>query len=324
MADAKIVVTDCDHANMNEEQAVFEKNNIAWELCQSHTEDELIANMKGAVSCCNQYARFTEKVFAALPDLKGIVRYGVGVDNIDLESATRHGVQVCNVPDYGTFEVADHALALMMGLTRGIVKADNQVKKGGWDYAEMAPLMRLSCMTVGVVGLGRIGIAFAKRVHALGCKVIGFDVYTKHVEENEELNFIETMSLDEVLKNADLISLHCGLNKDNFEMMNAATFAKMKKGAMLVNVARGGLVNEADLAAALKSGQLGGAGIDVTQKEPLPADNPLHQADVPNLILTPHMAWYSVQAASDLKTKCAEEAVRIALGQKVRCPVNKL
>ena len=324
MADAKIVVTDCDHANMNEEQAVFEKNNIAWELCQSHTEDELIANMKGAVSCCNQYARFTEKVFAALPDLKGIVRYGVGVDNIDLEAATRHGVQVCNVPDYGTFEVADHALALMMGLTRGIVKADNQVKKGGWDYAEMAPLMRLSCMTVGVVGLGRIGIAFAKRVHALGCKVIGFDVYTKHVEENEELNFIETMSLDEVLKNADLISLHCGLNKDNFEMMNAVTFAKMKKGAMLVNVARGGLVNEADLAAALKSGQLGGAGIDVTQKEPLPADNPLHQADVPNLILTPHMAWYSVQAASDLKTKCAEEAVRIALGQKVRCPVNKL
>ena len=324
MADAKIVVTDCDHANMNEEQAVFEKNNIAWELCQSHTEDELIANMKGAVSCCNQYARFTEKVFAALPDLKGIVRYGVGVDNIDLEAATRHGVQVCNVPDYGTFEVADHALALMMGLTRGIVKADNQVKKGGWDYAEMAPLMRLSCMTVGVVGLGRIGIAFAKRVHALGCKVIGFDVYTKHVEENEELNFIETMSLDEVLKNADLISLHCGLNKDNFEMMNAATFAKMKKGAMLVNVARGGLVNEADLAAALKSGQLGGAGIDVTQKEPLPADNPLHQADVPNLILTPHMAWYSVQAASVLKTKCAEEAVRIALGQKARCPVNKL
>ncbi len=324
MADAKIIVTDCDHANMNEEQAVFEKNNIAWKLCQSSNEDELIANLQGVVSCCNQYARFTEKVFAACPDLKGIVRYGVGVDNIDLEAATRHGVQVCNVPDYGTFEVADHALALMMSVTRGIVKANKQVQNGGWDYAEMAPLMRLSCMTVGIVGLGRIGIAFAKRVHALGCKVIGYDVYTKHVEENPELSFIETKPLDEVLHTADLVSLHCGLNKDNAEMMNAATFAKMKKGAVLINVARGGLVNEADLAAALKSGQLGGAGIDVTQKEPLPLDNPLHQADVPNLVLTPHMAWYSVQAASDLKTKCAEEAVRIALGQPARCPVNKL
>ena len=249
---------------------LFWENGIAWELCQSHDEDELIKNLQGVVSCCNQYARFTEKVFAACPDLKGIVRYGVGVDNIDLEAASRHGVQVCNVPDYGTFEVADHALALMMGLTRGIVKAANQAKNGGWDYAEMAPLMRLSCMTVGVVGLGRIGIAFAQRVHALGCKVIGFDAYTiiAHVEENPELSFIKTMSLDEVLKNADLVSLHCGLNKDNFEMMNAKTFSEMKKGALLVNVARGGLVNEADLAEALKSGQLGGAGMDVTQKEP--------------------------------------------------------
>ncbi len=319
---AQIVVTDCDHANMNEEDAVFKKAGIEWKLCQCKTEDELIANLQGAVACCNQYAKFTEKVFAALPDLKMIVRYGVGVDNVDLEAATRHGVQVCNVPDYGTFEVADQALALMMAVTRKVCAADNQVHSGGWDYAQVAPITRLSCMTVGIIGLGRIGTAFAKRVHAMDCKVIGYDVYTDHIKNNPELSFIELVSLEELYKRSDLISLHCGLNKDNEKMMNSATFAKMKKGAYLINVARGGLVNEPDLAEALKSGQIGGAGIDVTTKEPLPLDNPLHNA--PNAVITPHMAWYSVQAASDLKTKCAEEAVRGVKGEKPRCPVNKL
>lgn len=322
MADAKIVVTDCDHANMNEEDAVFKKAGIAWKLCQSKTEDDLIANLKGAVSCCNQYAKFTEKVFAALPDLKMIVRYGVGVDNVDLEAASRHGVQVCNVPDYGTFEVADQALALMMAVTRKVCLADTQVQGGGWDYAAMAPITRMSCLTVGIIGLGRIGQAFAHRVHAMGCKVIGYDVYTKHVKENPELAFITVKSQDEVLRESDLISLHCGQNAANLHFMNKDAFAKMKKGAFLINVARGALVNEADLTAALRSGHLGGAGLDVTCKEPLPHDSPL--LGIKNVVITPHMAWYSVQAASDLKTKCAEEAVRGALGQKPRCPVNKL
>lgn len=321
MADAKIVVTDCDHANMNEEDAVFKKAGIPWKLCQCKTEDDLINNCKGAVAVCNQYAHFSEKVFAALPDLKLICRYGVGVDNIDLEAASRHHVAVCNVPDYGTFEVADQALTLMMAVTRKVVAAANYVKDGVWDYAKCAPITRMSCMTVGIIGLGRIGTAFAKRVHAMGCKVIGYDIYTKHVESDPELSFIKLCSQDEVIKNADLISLHCGLNKENAGFMNKATFSKMKKGSYLINVARGGLVNEADLAEALKSGQLAGAGIDVTCKEPLPMDNPLRSA--PNVVITPHMAWYSVQAASDLKTKCAEEAVRGAKGEKPRCQVNK-
>lgn len=322
MSDTKIFITDCDHANINEEKAVFEAAGISYKLVQCHTEDELIANCQGAVAVCNQYAPFTKKVFDGIPTLKMIVRYGVGVDNVDLEAATAAGVQVCNVPDYGTFEVADHALALMMDITRKVSRATNQVFDGRWDYAEMAPIFRLSTMTVGIIGLGRIGLAFAQRVRALGCKVIGYDIYTKHVAENPEYSFIELVSEEEVLKNSDLISLHCGLNANNAKFMNKETFAKMKKGAMLVNVARGGLVNEPDLAEALKSGQLGAAGIDVTTKEPLEANSPLRGA--PNLTITPHMAWYSVQASSDLKRKCAEEAVRGAKGEAPRCPVNKL
>ncbi len=308
MAEVKIVVTDCDHANMNEESAVFAEAGIEWKLCQCKTEDDLIANLKGAVAVCNQYAPFTEKVFAALPELKSITRYGVGVDNVDLAAATRHGVQVCNVPDYGTFEVADQALTLMLAAIRKVCGANAQVHGGAWDFAAFAPIPRLSTITVGLIGLGRIGQAMAKRVHALGCKVIGTDVVTTQVENNPELAFIELTSIEDLISRADVISLHCGLNATNAGFMNTAAFNRMKKGSYFVNVSRGGLVNEADLAAALKSGQLAGAGIDVTCKEPLPADNPLR--DAPNLVVTPHMAWYSVQAASDLKTKCAQEAVR--------------
>lgn len=318
----QVVVTDCDHANMIEEDAVFKKNGIEWKLEQCQTEEDLIAKCQGAVACLNQYARFTEKVFQALPDLKMIVRYGVGVDNVDLEAATRHGVQVCNVPDYGTFEVADQALTLMMACTRKVCAANQQVHEGGWDYAVTIPVQRLSTLTVGVLGLGRIGQAFAKRVHALDCKVIGYDIYTDQVKKDPSLSFIELVSQDELIQRSDVISLHCGLNKDNQQMFNKNTFAKMKKGSVLINVARGGLVNEADLAEALKSGQLSMAGLDVAVKEPMAQDNPLRK--LPNAVVTPHMAWYSVQAASDLKTKAAEEAARCIKGEAPRCPVNKL
>ena len=142
MADTKIFITDCDHANINEEKAVFDKAGIAYKLVQCKTEDDVIANCQGAVAVCNQYAPLTDKVFSAIPTLKTVVRYGVGVDNVDLVAATKHGVQVCNVPDYGTFEVADQALALMMAVTRKVCQANSQVKEGRWDYAEMAPISR--------------------------------------------------------------------------------------------------------------------------------------------------------------------------------------
>ena len=248
MAEAMIVITDCNHVNIDAEKAVFEAAGIPYKAFQCRTEDDLIANCKGAVSVCNQRAPFTEKVFAALPELKMVVRYGDGVDNVDLEAATRHGVQVCNVPDYGTSEVANHALALMLAITRKICQANDQVRAGRWNYAEMVPIQHLANMTVGVIGLGRIGLAFAKRVHALGCRVIGFDIFTDHVKGDPECSFIELTSEDDVIARADVLSLHCSLNAQDARMMNTESFAKMKKGAMFVNVTRGGLVEEAALA----------------------------------------------------------------------------
>lgn len=270
----------------------------------------------------NQYAPFTAKVFAALPKLKLIARYGVGVDNIDLQAATAHGVQVCNVPDYGTQEVAAQALALMMELIRKPGQASAEVKAGYWDYARYAPIPRISTLTVGIIGLGRIGSAFAKIAHALGCQVVAYDIELEHIKADSTLDFVELLSFDEVLAQADVLSLHCDLNADTLGLMNAHTFAKMKPGAWFINVARGGLVKEPDLAQALNSGHLRGAGIDVTCHEPLEDTSPLRKAR--NIVITPHIAWYSVQAAHDLKRKCAEEAVRAIKDEKPRCPVNKL
>lgn len=322
MADALIVITDCNHANIDAEKAVFEAAGISYRFFQCKTENDLITHCKGAIAACNQRAPFTEKVFAALPGLKMVVRYGDGVDNVDLAAATRYGVQVCNVPDYGTSEVANHALAMMLAITRKICQANDQVKAGRWSYTEMVPIQHLSNMTIGIIGLGRIGLAFAKRVHALGCKVIGFDIFTDHIKGDPESAFIELTSEEDVIERADLLSLHCSLNSQDAGLMNEEAFAKMKPGAMFINVTRGGLVDEMALADVLRSGHLAAAALDVTAREPLPMDSPLRS--VPNLIITPHMAWYSVQAESNLKTRCAEEAVRGVRGEKPRSPVNRL
>ncbi len=322
MSNVQIVITDNDHSDIDEERKVFEAAGVSYKLEQCKTEEDLIEKCQGAVAVLNQYARFTEKVFAALPDLKCVVRYGVGVDNVDLEAASRHQVYVCNVPDYGTREVADQALALFMEVTRKAGKASEQVKAGIWDYTQVAPITRLATYTVGIIGLGRIGCEFAKRAHALGCKVIGYDIDYTYVNTLPELSFVEHKnSLDEVLAESDVISLHCGLNADNASFMNKEAFAKMKDGVIFLNVSRGGLVNEADLAAALTEGKIGAAGIDVTCREPLEDESPLRKA--PNILITPHMAWYSVEAAIDLNRKCAEEAVRAVKGEKLRSPVNK-
>ena len=260
------------------------------------------------------------EVIAAAPKLKAIAKYGVGVDNVNLEDATAYGVQICNVPDYGTNEVADQALALMMSLTRKSYMIGNMTKAGVWNYIEAVPVHRLSTRTVGLIGAGRIGTAFAERVKALGCKVIAFDAAYGQPGFHTA-DFIEYKgTVDEVLAQADILSLHCGLTPETKGMMNAAAFAKMKDGAYFINVARGGLVDEDALEAVLSSGKLAGAGIDVVCAEPLSKDSPLFKHE--NVVVTPHMGWYSEESAVELNRKCAEETVRFMKGEPVHYPVN--
>lgn len=314
----KAIITDCDHENIDIEINIFQKAGIPLELKQCRTEDDVIRECQSAQALIVQYAHITKKVMENLPELKMIVRYGVGVDTVDVKEATKRNIQVCNVPDYGMNEVADHAIALMMAFTRKIVLMNDFTKKSKWDYVRSIPVHRASNQTVGVIGLGRIGRNFAIKAHALGYNIIGFDPYYK---ENDETRFIKAVSLDEIITGADIISLHIPA-EGNKNLFNKDVFTKMKKTAVLLNVARGGIINEDDLYEALKDGEIGGAGIDCVVTEPMNPGSRLFELE--NYIATPHMAWYSEEAAQELKRKAAEEAVRFLTNKKVHYPINNL
>lgn len=315
----KVIITDCDHDNIDIEKKVFQEAGMELELKQAITEDEVIAQCQDADIFIVQYAKITRKVIESCPKLKFVVRYGVGVDTIDVKAATECGVQVGNVPDYGMNEVSDHAIALALSLTRKVVKMNAFTKNEKWDYTAAIPVHRFSDMIVGVVGLGRIGRNFAQKMHALGFRVIGTDPYFKPTEETDA--YVQAASMDEVVAQSDIISLHCPAD-GNHDLFKKETFCRMKKNAVLVNVARGGIVNEQDLDEALTEGEIAGAALDCMTGEPVSRENPLFRHE--NLIVTPHMAWYSEEAAQELKRKVAEESVRFAKGEAIHYPINRL
>ena len=315
----RVIITDCDHDNIDIEKKVFADAGMSVELRQAVTEDEVIAQCQDAEIFIVQYAKITEKVMDNCPCLKYVVRYGVGVDTIDIPAATRHGIQVGNVPDYGMNEVADHAIALAMSMIRKTIEMNAFTKDQKWDYTKAIPIHRFSEMTVGVIGLGRIGRNFAQKMHALGFKVIGTDPYFKATPETDA--YVKPVSMEDVITQSDVISLHCPAD-GNMNLFCAETFKKMKNTAILINVARGGIINEEDLDQALTDGEIGGAALDCMLGEPVSKDSPLFRHE--NLVVTPHMAWYSQEAAQELKRKVAEESVRFARGEAIHYPINKL
>lgn len=317
----QIIICDCDHSDVDTEKAVFEKADLSfrWHHCTS--QSEVIEQCKGAKVFLNQYVHMDEKIFAEIPSLKCIIRYGVGVDNVNLQHADKYGVQVCNVPDYGTNEVADQALALMMSLVRKTYLVNKRIRDGIWDYREAIPVYRNAEATVGIIGLGRIGSAFAKRAQALGSRIIAYDIDANNKERSFP-DFVQMVSLKEVLQESDILSIHCSLNEQSRNMICINELKMMKSSAYLINVARGGIINEQDLDIALTQGIIAGAGLDVVKDERLQADNPLLKHD--NFLVSPHMAWYSMQSAIELNRKAAQEAVRFIKGEPLHYPINNL
>lgn len=315
----KLYITDCDHVDCHEEESIFKKNNIEYEILNCHTEDELIYYLQNAEAVGNQYAPFTEKVFSKLPRLKLIVRYGVGIDHIDLEAASRHNVYVCNIPDYGTQEVAIHAVLLMLALTRKLIPMNKAVHKGKWSYEDSIPIERYSGMTIGVLGLGRIGSCFIEFVRSFGCRLIANDLKT-FLPKKDWPNGVEMVSFEQLLEQSDVISIHSPLETSH-NLFNEKALKKMKPSAFLINVSRGGIVDEKALDKALSQKWIAGAATDVFVKEPVDAEHPLLKHE--NFIATPHMAWYSEQSAVDLNRKLAEELVRYVKGEPLRYMLNR-
>ncbi|MFM1651690.1 C-terminal binding protein [Brevibacillus sp. B_LB10_24] len=314
-----IGITDCDHPSVEIERHVIDGASGQMVLHQCKTEADVIRECWDADGLLNQYAPLTRNVLSQLPRCKVIVRYGVGVNNVDIQAATDYGIQICNVPDYGVDEVSDHALALLYTLARKTLLLGNAVRRGEWEFSISRPILRLRGQTVGVVGLGRIGRAFAEKAHGAGFKVIGCD----HREDLPDPQpFVERVSFAALLERSDFVSIHCPLTEATKYLFAESQLRAMKPSAYLINTARGSIVHEGALDRALTEGWIAGAALDVMELEPPAPDNPLVKHE--SCILTPHVAWYSEQAFDELKRKAAEEAIRVLSGQEPRYPVNQL
>jgi D-3-phosphoglycerate dehydrogenase len=312
-----VVITDCDHDSIDPERQVLDGHDVELRLLQCRTAGEVAERAGDADVLVNQYVPITAAVLDALPRCRLVVRYGVGVDNVDTEAAAGRGVWVANVPDYGRDEVADHTLALAMALLRGVAVLDRAVRAGGWELEPARPLRRLATLTWGVVGCGAIGSAVAGRAAGLGMRVVGYDL-----DRVRSAPPIQRVPLEELLDSADLVSLHAALTPASHHLIGAAALARMRPSAYLVNTARGGLVDGAALLAALDAGELAGAALDVLEREP-PDELGWKLVRHPRVVATPHAAWYSEEAFLTLKREVAREALRVLEGGEPRSPVNR-
>jgi D-3-phosphoglycerate dehydrogenase len=263
--------------------------------------------------------KLTSRSLAALPRCRGVVRCGVGYDNVDLRAAGERGIVVCNVPDYGTEEVADHALGLLLALARRILPCAAGVRSGGWDVSTVYGAPRLRGRTLGLIGCGRIGTAVAQRAKAFGLDVVIYDPYQPPGLE-KALGVRRAYRLDNLLRVAEFVSLHCPLTPETRHILDASALAKLPAGAYVVNTARGPCVDPAALLDALDAGRVSFAALDVVEREPLD-DERLRRH--PRVTLTPHTAFYSVESFVEMRTKGAEEIRRMLLGEPVLNPVNR-
>ncbi len=296
-----VLITDCDHPNVDVEREILHAAGLEVRLAQCSTDDEVIEAGRGVAALIVQYAPITRGVFEALPECRVVSRYGVGLDTIDVEAAEEHGVRVLAVPDYCVDEVSDHALALILALTRGVVRLDRAVHSGRWDAFAAGKLRRTGTLQLGVIGAGRTGRALAAKAKAVGFSVVAHDPYLTDVPG------LELVDLGRLLATSAVISLHAPLLETTRHLIDDAALRMMRPGAFLVNTARGGLVDTTALVAALRDGRLGGAGLDVLEAEPLQRDDPL--LALPTLVLTPHAAFYSEESIEELSRRAAEGVV---------------
>ena len=261
---------------------------------------------------------FTAPFIASLRRCRAIVRIGVGYDSVDIAAAARAGIPVCNVPDYGTEEVADHAIALTLALCRQLFPLDAEAKRLGWEIKVTEKMRRLRELTFGIVGLGRIGTAAALRAKALGFKVVFHDPYVPNGVD-KAVGVTRVRSLEELLRQSDVLSIHCPLTPETRHLITEKELALLKPGAFVVNTARGAIIKKSDILAALQAGRLAGAGLDVVEAEPLKNAG---EAATPNLIVTCHAAFCSVEAKAEMRHTAARIARAAVLGERLENVVN--
>ncbi len=316
---SRMVVTDHAFVHTAHEEAVAARVGAELSVHQCSGAEETTEAVRGAQVALVNFAPMGEEQLAAMAPGATVVRYGVGVDNVDLAAAQRLGVQVANVPDYGVDTVADHAAALLLALLRRLPVYDHGIRRDGWvPPGRVGALPSFPTMTVGLVGAGRIACSLADRLRPFGFRLLATDPFADADRVRE--HGIELVDLDELLPAAHAISLHVPVTPQTTHLVDGSFLARVRPGCVLVNTSRGGLVDETALARALAEGRLAGAGLDVFDPEPLAAASPLRELE--NVLFTPHAAFYSETSLDNLQRLAAEEAERALHGEPLRCPVT--
>ena len=308
MAGPVIAVTDSVFPSLEPAKAALGRLNPTYRMSKSVNADDILAVAKDADAILVTYAKLTRDILSQLTKCKAIGRFGLGVDNIDLPTAKEKGIAVNYVPDYCIREVSDHTMALLLALIRKIPLSNKLVQSGRWEMPAVVPIRRLEGTVLGLVGFGHIPRLVVPKAQAFGMKVIAYDPYVKP-EQFKAMN-VEGVDFDTLVKTSDYVSVHAPLLPATRGMLNADAFAKMKQGAYVVNTARGPLIDEPALIAAL----------DVVTAEPLAKDSPLLGRD--NVIISPHTGFYSIEALEELQTKCATDVARVLSGEKAVYPIS--
>lgn len=313
----RVVAIDDGYADYAEEQRILGSAGARFEVIACGGDAARIAErIRDAHALMVRESRIGAAVIEAMPRLRGIVRYGIGTDNIDLACASRRKVVVANVPDYGTEEVSDQAMALLLAVARRVASRDTAVRAGRWNVARQEPMYRIAGKTLGLLGYGRIARAMERKMRAFGIeRVLVYDPYVTDAPPGVQL-----VPADEVCAGADYLSVHAPLTPQTRHVLNAERLALMKPTAIVVNTARGALIDECALVEALQQGRLFGAGLDVFEREPFPADSPLR--GMSTVVLSDHTGWYSEESVRDLQRGAAGEVARILGGQPPRNWVN--
>ena len=313
-----VVVTDSPFPSLDPAKKALEEANAEVVQAPSSSEEDIIKVAENADAILVTYAKLNENILRSLKNCKAIGRFGIGVDNIDLKVAGELGISVNYVPDYCLDEVSDQAMAMIISMARKIPQSNKLVQSGRWEMPAVVPMYRLRGKTVGLIGFGNIPRLMTPKAQAFGFNVIAADPYAP--KELFEKYGVESVSMDELYERSDFISVHAPLLPETKGLVNKDAFKKMKDTAVIVNTARGPLINEKDLIEALDKNEIGGAGLDVVETEPLPKNSPLIGRD--NVILAPHTAFYSVEALEELQTKAASDVARVLNGEEPVYPIK--
>lgn len=320
----KVVITDYDFGDVEIERGILEAAGAEVVALQAKREADLFEAARDCAAIMNQYARVGAETIARMEQCKVIARYGVGVDIVDVEAATRRGILVTNVRDYCTEEVADHAVALWMTLARSLPAYDRATHAGVWQWQSGAPVRRLRGRTMGIVSFGKIGQAIAHRARAFGTEIIAYDPFLPAAVARDL--GVELVSKEALLARSDYILMQAPMTSETRHFLSDAEFAAMKPGAILVNTGRGPTVDNKALHRALTEGHLAAAGLDDPEEEPAkrarwdPGDNPLFS--LPNVLFTPHAAYYSEESIRAAREGAATQVAKVLTGQAPDFPVN--